>query len=163
MRVKCGADERFLAAKKYCFKLLGVRARTKAELISRLEEKKYASRIIKKAVQGFVDAKLVDDKKFAHDFIEQRLASNYGKRRILFELKQKNIPEAIVNQELLSALSGYDEMQAATQEAEKYINAYRNLSPEIIQRRLYGYLIRKGFSEDIVQNIANHYDNERNP
>ena len=162
MYQKCDTGERLDSAKQYCLKLLGIRERTKLELTTRLKEKKYAIDIIASAIRDLSATGLIDDKKFAHSWIERRLINNYGKNRIAFELKQKGIPEAIITQELNNALSSYDESGAAAEESEKYKRLYRNLKPEVLQRRLYGHLIRKGFSSDIVQNIVNHYDDERN-
>lgn len=159
---KYNDEKRIDDAKQYCLKLLGIRARTRQELSARLSEKKYAADIAEAALRDLVAAGLVDDKNFAHHWIERRLAENYGKTRIAFELGQKGVPEAVITQELKIALNNYNENDIVTEEAEKFIKIYRNLKPDALIRRLYGYLIRKGFSPDIVQNTVTHHDNKRN-
>lgn len=159
---KYNDEKRLDDAKQYCLKLLGIHARTQQELTRRLSEKKYEAATITVALQDLTAAGLVDDKNFARHWVERRLDQNYGKARIAFELDQKGVPEAIVKQELNVALSNYDENKIVAEEAEKFIKIYRNLKPDALIRRLYGYLIRKGFSADIVQNTVNHYDNKRN-
>ncbi|MCX5680715.1 MAG: regulatory protein RecX, partial [Candidatus Omnitrophica bacterium] len=152
----------FLDAKQYCFRLLRVRQRSKAELATRLKQKKYSIGTTKRILQYLAKISLVDDAKFTREWIEQRLNNNYGKNRIILELKIKGVPDALIDDQLRSALDNYDESEVANRQAQKYIKLYRNLEPSVIQRRLYGHLIRKGFSEGTVQNIVNHYDNERN-
>jgi regulatory protein len=155
------ADKLLLAARKFCFRLLKARQRTKFEITKRLEEKQYTASIITTVLQDLVNAKLIDDQKFARDWADQRLHNGYGTSRIKLELKEKGVDEALIEQALKGA-EITDERQSAIHQAQKRAKLYRGLEPAIIQRRLYGFLIGKGFSDDIVQDIVNHYDDQRN-
>lgn len=153
-------DEPLFAAKKFCLKLLGIRARTKHELIARLKEKNYPDDVITTAVRDLSSVGLIDDNAFARHWIARQLENNCGKTRIIFKLREKGIAENIINAEIESGVANYDESAAAYAEAKKFTNVYKNLKPETLTRRIAEHLTRKGFSEDIVKNILNHYDHE---
>lgn len=158
--VPSGDEPLLFAAKNYCLKLLSIRARAKRELVDRLKEKKYTDGIIDSAVRDLSSVGLIDDKAFAHHWIARQIENNCGKMRMIFELRQKGIAENIISAEIESALNNYNETKAAETEAKKFTTIYKNAASDALARRLSGHLARKGFSEDIIQNILDRYDHE---
>lgn len=142
-----------------------MRARAKRELIDRLKEKKYTDGIIDSAVRDLSSVGLIDDTAFARQWITRQMENNCGKIRVVFELREKGIDEKIINTEINAAFKNFDETKAASAQARKFANIHKGLKPESLTRRLYAHLARKGFSEnitnDVVRNIVNQYDHQR--
>jgi regulatory protein len=152
-------DQSFLKAKQYCFTLLKIRPRSIKELDGRLRQKRYTPELIKKVMATLIDIGLLDDTQFAYDWVTWRMANGYGKHRIVAELKQKGIVDTLIAQTMDQALIGYDEERIANDLAQKRMKRYKNLEPVTLQRRLYGFLVRKGFSQNTVLKIVHAHDN----
>jgi regulatory protein len=154
-------DQQFSKEKQYCFKLLKIRPRSIKELEERLRQRKISLGVIKNVISYLANLGLLDDVKFAHDWVAWRLHNGYGKHRILTELKQKGVPENIIVQTLNEALTDYNEENIANDLAQKRIKRYKNLETDTRKRRIYGFLVRKGFSQNIALKIVHTYDNQR--
>ncbi len=91
-----------------------------------------------------------------------RLFKGLGRHRIRCELRQKGISSAIIEKILLDSLKDVDEASVAGQVVRKRIQRYKNLDPSVVKRRLYGYLMRRGFEESLVlQSIqVNDHDHD---
>lgn len=148
--------------KTYCFRLLRIRQRSQAEIAQRLKQKRYPSKIINKLVQYLKNLELINDQQFARDWIKMRLFKGLGRHRIRCELRQKGISSAIIEKILLDSLKDVDEASVAGQVVRKRIQRYKNLDPSVVKRRLYGYLMRRGFEESLVlQSIqVNDHDHD---
>jgi SOS response regulatory protein OraA/RecX len=46
-----------------------------------------------------------------------------------------------------------DEVAAAKEVAQKYLSRNRRLEPEVLRRRLYALLARRGFSPDTIRQV----------
>ena len=120
-------DEPFSKAKQTCFRLLKIRPRSRQELQERLTQKNYSPEVIAKVVAVLTGLKLIDDRRFAHDWVSWRLTNSYGKHRIIAELKQKGINDTLITETLNNALTDYNEERIARDLAKKRIHRYHNL------------------------------------
>ncbi|HOD12222.1 MAG TPA: regulatory protein RecX [Candidatus Omnitrophota bacterium] len=136
--------------KTYCFRLLRIRQRSQAEIAQRLKQKRYPSKIINKLVQYLKTLELINDQQFARDWIKMRLFKGLGRHRIRCELRQKGISDTIIVKTLSECLKSVDEAGVVEQIANKRLARYKNLEPSVLKRRLYGYLMRRGFEESLV-------------
>ena len=93
----------------------------------------------------------MDDQQFASLWISSRLKKPFGLNRIRFELKQKGIDPEIISQETKRAQENYDESETILGLAQKRVAKYRNCNPKTAKRRLYDYLLRRGFQRGIIQ------------
>ena len=139
-------EERFRKAQQIVFRLLKFRLRSEKELQRKLKEKKLPGPIIKQTIQYFKDLELIDDHKFAQQWTSSRLKKPFGLNRIRLELKDKGIDVDIIDEALKSAENQYDELKIVTELAQYRASKHRNADPERIKRRIYGYLLRRGFS-----------------
>lgn len=153
-------DQPFSKEKQYCFRLLKIRPRSIKELEERLRQRRVSLEVIKSIVAYLSDLGLLDDAKFAHDWIHWRIANGYGKHRIIAELKQKGILDTIIAETIDETLAGYDEERIARDLAQKRIKRYKDLETAVLQRRIYGFLVRKGFSQNIALKIVHTYDDK---
>ncbi|MFA6378589.1 MAG: regulatory protein RecX [Candidatus Omnitrophota bacterium] len=153
-------DQPFSKEKQYCFRLLKIRSRSIKELEERLRQRRVSLEAIKNVVTYLGDLGLLDDVKFAHDWMNWRIANGYGKHRIIAELKQKGILDTIIAETIDETLVGYDEERVARDLAQKRIKRYKDLEKAVLQRRIYGFLLRKGFSQNIALRIVHTYDDK---
>lgn len=139
-------------ARNYIWRLIRFRQRSEQEIRDRLKTKEYEPKIIEDAVSDFKALGYINDKEFARSWMESRLAKPLGLRVIRLELKKKGIAEEIINGFLSEKKQTWDESAIVEKLAEKYFNTLKKKKglAQRIKPKLYGYLIRRGFSPDIV-------------
>ncbi|MDP2831045.1 MAG: regulatory protein RecX, partial [Candidatus Omnitrophota bacterium] len=77
----------------------------------------------------------------------------FGIRRIKQELIGKGLDQGIIEDSLLQAKKDYREDQIVSQLAQQRFSRLRNIEPQKAKARLYAYLLRRGFSPDVVSEI----------
>ena len=144
-------EEQLHAARQYAFLLLSYKARTTSELTQRLTRKGFSPDIVSHTLQRLAELKMVDDAGFARRFAEDRIAIGHkGKWRVRGELLKRGIDRHQIDAALEQAP---DETAAAREVAEKYLSRNRRLEPDVLKRRLYALLARRGFSPDTIQRV----------
>ena len=100
----------------------------------------------------------VDDRAFALYWIENRERFRpRGPRALRYELRQKGIPESMINE----VLDGLDPASSARQAAEDKARRLRGLAPEAFRERLGAFLVRRGFEYDVVREVVDQLLAER--
>ena len=142
-------EEKLRRAKDYALLLLSYRARTVKELCDRLKRKKFEPDIIDAAINRLKELKLLDDNKFARDYVEDRIKLRHkGKWVVRGELLKLGISKEQIEQALAQAP---DELEPAQELVHKYRSRHAGLEPEVRKRRLYALLARRGFSPDTIR------------
>ncbi len=139
------------AAKQYAFLLLKFRLRSKNELLARLKQKGFAENIAKDTVDFLKDKEFIDDRVFARGWVASRLKRPFGLRRIKQELAQKGLDKEIIENSLNQAKKDYNENQIVSQLAKQRFLRLKNIEPLRAKARVYGYLLRRGFSPDVIR------------
>jgi regulatory protein len=130
---------------------LSYRNRSEAEIRRHLEKKELSSSAISAALERLKEQDLVDDLNFAQEWVENRNTFRpRGKKALSNELYQKGISREII-QEVLQDL---DESELARQLAQKKMSRVQGLDREDFQKKLYGYLSRKGFHYGVCKEIV---------
>lgn len=142
-------------AKNYAFLLLKFRLRSEKELYSRLKKKKFPEQIIKETILFLKDKGFIDDKVFAKTWIESRLKRPLGLKRIKTELNLKGIDKEIIESSIDEIKNSYSEVEIVTGIAQKRLSRLKGIEPAIAKRRLYTYLLRRGFSGEVVTDVVN--------
>jgi regulatory protein len=151
-------EEQQHQALQYDFLLLAFKARTTSELKQRLGRKGFSPEIVSRTVQRLVELKMIDDEGFARRFAEDRITIGHkGKWRIRGELLKRGVAEEHIEDALATAP---DETAAAREVAEKYLSRNRRLEPDVLKRRLYAFLARRGFSPATIRHVINIEDIE---
>jgi regulatory protein len=140
------SEERFRKAQTVVDRLLKFRLRSEQELREKLSRTGFPESTITQTIQHFRDLKLVDDRLFARQWISSRLKKPFGLARIRLELKKKGIDPDLIEQALSEATENYDELEIVTALAKHRASKYPKTDPEKIPQRVYGYLLRRGFS-----------------
>lgn len=137
-------------AKNYAFLLLKFRLRSEKEIRLRLKKKKFDQGVIEETVSFLKDKDFINDNYFAKAWIESRLKRPLGLRRIKQELSLKGINKEIIDSQIEEIRRNYSEEDIVTEIAKTRFNRLKNIEPEKAKRRLYAYLLRRGFSADVI-------------
>lgn len=149
-------DREFVKAKDYAYRLLTYCQRSSKEMTQRLEKKGYSPRIIRKTIEYLSEIDYLNDENFARAWIQNKMqAAPVGWPLLRYQLRQKGITQKLTDK-LFSEYAGrYDEVDAAKKLAVSRRRRYKDLAPIKIKRRLYGYLRRRGFSQEIILEAMN--------
>lgn len=147
-----------LKARSYAFLLLKYRQRSEKEIIDRLKKKKFPEELINETIVFLREKKFIDDLAFSQAWIRERLAHSIGPRRLKQELKSKGISEEIIENNLREAQESYSEAETVRELAASRFNRLKNVEPGAAKRRIYAYLLRRGFSPETVIDTINQFE-----
>ncbi|MBN2097388.1 MAG: regulatory protein RecX [Candidatus Omnitrophica bacterium] len=150
------SSKELLKAKDCAYRLLAYRPRSTQELTERLEKKGFESAIIKETIASLSALDYLNDEKFARSWVKTKMQlSPVGAGLLRFQLRQKGLANEIINLVLGEYHKQYDEIETAIQLVNSRKKQYKKLKPQARKRRLYGYLKRRGFSQEaIIKAIA---------
>ncbi len=143
-------------AKNYAFLLLKFRLRSENELRQRLEKKKFNTQIIERTLSFLKDKGFIDDKYFAKIWTESRVKRPLGIRRLKQELIIKGIDKAIIDSQINEIKKDYPEEEIVASIAKDRLNKLNGYDPQKARRRVYAYLLRRGFSPEVVIDALTH-------
>jgi len=148
-------------AKNCVLRLLKYRPRSQKEIEEHLRRKKFPPQLIREVVGEFVNAGLIDDREFTKFWVNWRGEVNpKSKNFIRHELRLKGITEDLIV-EALEKISEGDEFLKAKELAQKRYERLKNLEPLKKKQRLYAYLQRRGFNQEITWDVLNSLFKER--
>ncbi len=133
---------------RYAERLLSIRPRSEKEIRERMERKGYSPQEIEKTVNHFKNIGLLDDREFAKWWFEERKGER-GIFAIKMELKRKGVSDEIIDE----VVSG-DEREFIKKALEKAERKYKNLPERERKRKIREYLLRRGFSWDVIQEVT---------
>jgi regulatory protein len=140
-------------AKELSLKFLSYRMRSEKEVRDKLKSKGFAKDLIDKVIEGLKRVNLLDDYEFASAWIRDRLSNNpRGKALLKQELYKKGIKQEIIEKTLKEHFADEaEELGLAQKLLDKRMKRYENLEPSVAKRRMSDFLLRRGFSYDIVK------------
>ena len=125
---------------------LSYRSRSEQEIRRNLTKHQIPEDTIIEVLDKLRQSSLVDDRAFAKNWIDNRVQFKpRGKRALSMELYQKGIPREIVDEELQEL----DENVLALQCARKKAQKFQQMDFENFQKKMSGYLNRRGFPYQI--------------
>ncbi|MEK7120586.1 MAG: RecX family transcriptional regulator [Patescibacteria group bacterium] len=146
-------------------RFLSYRPRSEKEVVDYLTKKlskaksasggKIEEVIQKKIIDKLKSYNFIDDTAFAKFWIEQRTKFKHKPFRVIeYELKQKGIDKGLIDE----AMAKFDDkstfdLENARKLAEKKLDFYRNLDVAKRKEKVMGFLLRKGFSYEIVKKV----------
>lgn len=141
---------------------LSFRDRTEREVENYLDEKQFGEADIAAAVDRLKELGLIDDYKFASEFVRTRLASKaVSKRHLSEQLYAHHVPKEIIEQ-TLENISEDDELENAVTCAKKYLRQLERFPEEERAERVFSRLQRRGYSYDVarcaIENAKEEYD-----
>jgi regulatory protein len=133
--------------------LLGYRARSEAEIRDRLGRYGYAGETIEAVVGRLEELGYLDDAEFARLKAREK-ARRYGPRRVSVELRKSGVGEELAREVVEEEFAGRSEVGEARSAAAR---RYNGRGSDAEARRVYGFLVRRGYSAEVCAQVAREY------
>lgn len=145
------SDRRAEQAHALCLRLLTARARTRAELATRLAGRGYPDEVAESVLTRLAAVGLIDDEEFAAQWVRSRQShAGKGRRALAAELRTKGVDDEVIATALDSIDSG-SERRRAEDLVERRLRRESlddGDDPRVL-RRLVGMLARRGYSQSM--------------
>jgi regulatory protein len=141
-------------ARAYALKLLSYRARSIREMTGKLRIKGFHEDHINSTTEYLLKIGLMNDESVASDLY--RLTTEYkslGKNGIRTFLMKRGINKNLIDKTLADHSSEIDE-KTAMEFAVKRMEVLKKYPRDVIKRRLWGLLQRRGFSYDVIKRVV---------
>lgn len=135
-------------------RLLAAKPRSVGELRHRLLEKSWTdNEIVETVLEKLAEYQYLDDEKYAYDLASSKLRQRpQGKRRLLFSLKQKELENEVIKKAVEAAFEKMPEDKLIIEAIQKNIRIKGIPETKEAKQRLYGHLMRRGFSYELIRN-----------
>jgi regulatory protein len=130
---------------------LARRDHSETEIRSALVELGHGDEEIEETVGRLKAARYLDDHRYAERYTLSRLTTaGHGRARIRQSLRQRGVAGELVEQALTKAASEGTEREALEAVARKYWRLHARVEPEIRLKRLWAFLLRRGFPAGLI-------------
>ncbi len=130
-------------AKTYACYLLSARSYASELLAKKLSEKGYSTVVVQETVQKLTELGILQDEQWQQREVERELARGHGPRFVEAKWRAKGLPAQVVRKYLT------DEMQR-----DKVQQLWQKLRKKSDRRKAIGFLARRGFDLDLIQQIC---------
>ncbi len=138
-------------AKQSAYRYLSFRPRSIKEVEKSLSRKGFDENTVEQVMDRLLELELVDDRAFAHYWIEQRETFKpRGHRALRHELYQKGIDREIVD----SVLIEVDEESAARRAGQKKVGLWSKLPRDDFFKKMDSFLQRRGFNYEVTRSVT---------
>jgi regulatory protein len=128
-------------------RFLNYRPRSEAEIRQHLNEKGYSELAVETVMERLRQGRLLDDRQFARDWVEnQNTFRPRGRRALVFELRHKGISEDHIEE----ALTETDEEELAYQAARRQAERLARYEWPEFRVKLSQFLARRGFGFETI-------------
>ncbi|HNW58839.1 MAG TPA: RecX family transcriptional regulator [bacterium] len=146
-------------AKEKALRLLSVRSRSRKELTDRLNQAHYTPAAVESALAEMERLGFLDDAGFAKMWGRNRTATRpAGAFLLRQELRHKGLSDAEVEQGLQAAFQEQSEAEVARALAVRRKKILASLPEKKAQKRLQDFLLRRGFSWEIVSTLLGEWE-----
>jgi regulatory protein len=137
---------------------LSFRNRSEIEIQRNLEKKEYSQITIGQTINKLKEADLVNDAKFACQWVESRVLSKPRSRRLMeYELRQKKVLDDQIQQAFETIP---DDFTLALQAARKKMHQFSYLEKDAFRKKMTSFLMRRGFQYDIIRQTLDQIGEE---
>lgn len=134
-------------------KFATLRPRSEKEINDWLRKHKVHKSLHKELFIRLKRLELIDDKKFAQWWVEQRTTFRpRGKRALFAELSQKGINRDLINEVLIEV--EIDEEKMARELLEKKTYRWKGLAKREAKKKMSEFLARKGFGWEVIKKVT---------
>ena len=136
-------------------RILTNREHSKYELIQKLQQRGFASAVIKTVIAQCEHFGYIDDHRTARVYILQLKRKCFGRRYIRLALKKKRLGDAAIEKILLENYPGEDEYIQANRLLEKKRKTFaREADPRKRNDKIYRFLHSRGFSPAVIRDLV---------
>jgi len=148
--------ELFFKAEKLCLRLLSVRQRSEKEIFDRLKFKGFGLSISKDVVGALRAGGLLDDKKFAEEWVDARLRMNpRSKSALEVELCAKGISIGTIEEVFAGRKKELEDRAIASKLIESKMLSDKDPIDIKKKAKVYRFLLSKGIDREIAEEMIN--------
>ncbi|MCJ7855493.1 RecX family transcriptional regulator [Lachnospiraceae bacterium NSJ-143] len=145
----------YIKAQDLALKYLSYKMRTGKEVRDKLEKSDFSEGIIEKVMEFLTKYNYIDDYQYSMAYIRQSLKLNpVGKYAIQQKLRGYGVEQSVIEKALYD--SEIDEEKYAREVIGKKTSG-KNYNTDSDLRKLQDFLIRRGFSYDIIKTVVDEY------
>ena len=132
--------------------------RCQKEIRNKLYENGASKDEVAELMIELIESKLIDEERYARNFARGKFRiKNWGKRKIIFELKQDQISEYCIKKGL-SEIDDEEYLQTLERLTERKIPEYMKDKNLFTRRaKLQRYLIQKGYEQELIAEMIKKY------
>ncbi|NCO24611.1 MAG: regulatory protein RecX [bacterium] len=155
------SEDKTTRGKEYLLRLLSRRIYSRYEISGKLKNKGYPEKIIANLIFWLENNNYINDEFFAEMWTQFRLKNKpIGKYRLNQELRIKGIKKEIIQKVIDKTYNEIDEITLARNLIEKKIESSKIKNIKIDPKKIYNFLLRRGFSGEVSKNIYNELNNK---
>jgi len=139
------AQKSFQEAREIGLAYLSRRARSAHEVAQRLKQEEFSEEVIVEVLSELERLRFVDDRVYALRWIEARIDKAVGARKLAQDLRRKGIAVDVIDELLSEHSVQLENPDRAVDLLRKQAWRYRSLEREKAQRRMLGFLARRGY------------------
>lgn len=124
-------------------------------MLQRLRKKKFDETVVRKTVDFLKEKEFINDVLFAKAWLNSRLKKNLGIKRVRQELELKGIDRQVIDSHINDIRKTYSETDVVRSLVNQRMSKSKAIEPQKARRRLYSYLLRRGFSPGIILEVMN--------
>ena len=148
-------------ARNIALRQLSMAPKSRLQLEEALAKRGVVAEVAKVCLDRLTEVGLIDDLAYAGMFVRSRCITKKVSRSVLkMELRRKGITDEYIEQ-ALTQISDEDEYQMASELVAKKLRSMHGLEREVMQRRLFGLLARKGYNSGIALRVIKEQLNDR--
>jgi regulatory protein len=132
---------------------LGYRARSEKEVRDRLRRYGYGEETVGSVVVRLEELGYLDDEDFAR-LVAREKARRYGPRRVSAQLRKSGVDADLAREVVEEQFAGTREVEEARSAAAR---RYNRVGSNAEARRVYGFLVRRGYSAEVCAAVAREY------
>lgn len=138
----------------YCIWHLGESNKTRKQLHDKMRDRNCPDDIIESTLDKLEEMKYLSDAQYAKNFVESKQTyKNVGQRKIAQDLRQKGIPQEII-ETAFEENTEEDERLRAKELVSKRMRSTRNVERQKRINRLVGYLSRNGYNGSMAFSVV---------
>jgi regulatory protein len=146
-------------ARERALGFLGIRDRSQREVETRLRQAGFHPEVVAETVAWLKSLDYLNDRRFAAGYAAEKQRTGWGGRRIRSELAGKGVDRCVVDEVLdtqdaegsTAALEGADALE---QMVRRRFSSQFAADPQAAERRLAGFLARRGYDWDTIGRMA---------
>lgn len=144
------STERRQSIEQICLRLLARREHSRRELLDKLALRGYQRDEVEPVVDALAEQNWQNEERYAECYIRQRIQNGYGPMRIRYELQQRGIDQADLDQQAQEQAGGWQNLLLDVY-AGKYDDNQKLTQAEWLKRSR--FLQQRGFSGEMIKRL----------
>lgn len=155
------SEDQTIRGKEYLLRLLSRRIYSRYEILKKLKNKGYTENIVSNLVLWLENKNYINDELFAEMWAQFRLQNKpIGSYKLNQELRLKGIKQDIIKKIIDKTYNEIDELTVARNIIRDKIVSAKIKNIRIDPKKMYNFLLRRGFSGEVSRNIYNELKNK---